>query len=136
MLQIFPHVVFFATSRGKIFYLAREIIFAILAFLTIPTKLLLKFYYITLESKKKVSLEHNSLMNQFGLNDYPYHNFIAGSLRCLSTSSCFEERLEGLASLPCLFHHAGTCRDSIGHNSCNCWDMQGSPGSVQRCMPC
>ena len=45
MPQIFPHVVFFATSRGKFFYLAREIIFAIFAFLAKPTKLILKFYY-------------------------------------------------------------------------------------------
>ena len=45
MLQIFPHVVFRATSRGKFFYLAREIIFAILAFFAILSKLLLKFYY-------------------------------------------------------------------------------------------
>ena len=77
MQQIFPHVVFFATSRGKIFYLAREIIFAILAFLTIPSKLLLKFYYIPLDGKKKVSLEHHSLITDLDLNDYPYHNFIA-----------------------------------------------------------
>ena len=48
MLQIFPHVVFFATSRGKFFYLAREIIFAIFAFLTISAKMMLKFHYTSL----------------------------------------------------------------------------------------
>ena len=52
MPQIFPHVVFFATSRGKFFYLAREIIFAIFAFLAIPTKLILKFYYTPLLFRK------------------------------------------------------------------------------------
>jgi hypothetical protein len=31
-VENFPHVVFFATSRGKFFYLAREIIFAIFEF--------------------------------------------------------------------------------------------------------
>ena len=48
MLQIFPHVVFFATSRGNFFNLAWEIIFAIFAFFTMPTKLILKFYYTLL----------------------------------------------------------------------------------------
>ena len=58
MLQFFPHVVFFATSRGKFFYLAREIIFAIFAFLTISTKLLLKFYY-TLSPFRKAAQYRN-----------------------------------------------------------------------------
>ena len=52
MPQIFPHVVFFATSRGKFFYLAREIIFAIFAFFAKATKLILKFYYIPLLFRK------------------------------------------------------------------------------------
>ena len=34
-VENFPHVVFFATSRGKFFYLAREIIFANFAFFSI-----------------------------------------------------------------------------------------------------
>ena len=45
-MQNFPHVVFFATSRGKFFYLAREIIFAILAILIILVKSVLKFHYM------------------------------------------------------------------------------------------
>jgi hypothetical protein len=61
MLQIFPHVVFFATSRGKFFYLAREIIFAIFAFLTIPAKLILKFHYTSLAFLGKLHADEKSV---------------------------------------------------------------------------
>ena len=44
-VENFPHVVFFATSRGKFFYLAREIIFAILAFFCNKTFFVLKNHY-------------------------------------------------------------------------------------------
>ena len=40
-----PHVVFFATSRGKIFYLAREMIFAIFAMIAKLMIFLLNFHY-------------------------------------------------------------------------------------------
>ena len=44
-VENFPHVVFFATSRGKFFYLAREIIFAIFAFFQYFGFLTLKNHY-------------------------------------------------------------------------------------------
>ena len=60
-MQIFPHVVFFATSRGNFFYLAREIIFAIFGFLTIPVKLILKFHYTFLAFLGKLHADEKSV---------------------------------------------------------------------------
>mgnify|MGYP003403930967 CR=1 FL=1 len=44
-MQNFPHVVSFATSRGKFCYLAREINFAILTIVMMLVKSVLKFHY-------------------------------------------------------------------------------------------
>ena len=65
MLQIFHHVVFFATSRGKFFNLTREIILLFWCF-DYTNEINVEFLLHALDDKKKVSLAHNSLMTDLG----------------------------------------------------------------------
>ena len=82
ILLIFPHEVFFATSRGKFFFLAREVIFAVFCLFKEKGKIIIE---ISLQTER-VLVSADPLRAK---TKHPYGGYISHAKSAENTESFF-----------------------------------------------